>query len=60
MSRRRLPEWLLLLMPAFIVIAAVVLIPLIFSLYSSFTPYKLTGPSTLWKWVGTFNYEKIR
>lgn len=59
MSRRRLPEWLLLLMPAFIVIAAVVLIPLIFSLYSSFTPYKLTRPSTLWKWVGTFNYEKI-
>ena len=59
MFRRRLPEWLLLLMPAFIVIAAVVLIPLIFSLYSSFTPYKLTRPSTLWTWVGTFNYEKI-
>ena len=39
--------------------AAVILIPLIFSLYSSFTPYKLTRPSTLWRWVGTFNYEKI-
>ncbi|MDE9449967.1 sugar ABC transporter permease [Aliiroseovarius sp. Z3] len=59
MTRRRLPEWFVLLLPAFIVIAAVVLIPLIFSLYSSFTPYKLTRPSTLWKWVGTFNYEKI-
>ncbi|MEP2531459.1 sugar ABC transporter permease [Shimia sp.] len=59
MSRRRLPEWFVLLLPAFIVIAAVVLIPLIFSLYSSFTPYKLTRPSTLWKWVGTYNYEKI-
>jgi multiple sugar transport system permease protein len=59
MSRRRLPEWLVLLLPAFIVIAAVVLIPLIFSLYSSFTPYKLTRPSTLWKWIGTYNYEKI-
>ena len=59
MTRRRLPEWFVLLLPAIIVIAAVVLIPLIFSLYSSFTPYKLTRPSTLWKWVGTFNYEKI-
>lgn len=59
MIRRRLPEWFLLLLPAIIVIAAVVLIPLIFSLYSSFTPYKLTRPSTLWKWVGTYNYEKI-
>ncbi len=57
--RRRLPEWFVLLLPAFIVIAAVVLIPLIFSLYSSFTPYKLTRPSTLWRWVGTYNYQKI-
>jgi multiple sugar transport system permease protein len=59
MLRRRLPEWLVLLLPAMIVIAAVVLVPLIFSLYSSFTPYKLTRPSTLWKWIGTYNYEKI-
>ena len=59
MFRRRIPEWFILLLPAIIVIAAVVLIPLIFSLYSSFTPYKLTRPSTLWKWVGTYNYEKI-
>lgn len=59
MIRRRLPAWFLLLLPAIIVIAAVVLIPLIFSLYSSFTPYKLTRPSTLWKWIGTYNYEKI-
>lgn len=59
MTRRRLPEWFVLLLPAFIVIAAVVLIPLLFSLYSSFTPYKLTRPSTLWTWIGTYNYEKI-
>ncbi|SMX38219.1 carbohydrate ABC transporter permease [Octadecabacter ascidiaceicola] len=59
MLRRRFPEWFVLLLPAIIVIAAVVLIPLIFSLYSSFTPYKLTRPSTLWTWVGTYNYEKI-
>ncbi|MGR4000325.1 MAG: sugar ABC transporter permease [Alphaproteobacteria bacterium] len=42
-----------------IVIATVVLIPLIFSLYSSFTPYKLTRPASLWQWIGTRNYEKI-
>lgn len=56
---RRFPRWFLLLLPAIIVIFAVVLIPLIFSFYSSFTPYKLTRPSTLWRWVGTYNYEKI-
>ncbi|MCP4294087.1 MAG: sugar ABC transporter permease, partial [Proteobacteria bacterium] len=37
----------------------VVLIPLIFSLYSSFTPYKLTRPSTLYKFTGLYNYKKI-
>ena len=55
----RLPQWFILLLPAFVVMTAVILIPLIFSLYSSFTPYKLTRPDTLWRWVGTFNYEKI-
>lgn len=59
MTKRRLPEWFVLLLPAIIIIAAVVLIPLIFSLYSSFTAYKLTKPSSLWRWVGTYNYEKI-
>ncbi|WP_120633644.1 carbohydrate ABC transporter permease [Ruegeria sp. EL01] len=57
--RRRLPEWFLLLLPAIIVIAAVILIPLLFSLYSSFTPYKLTRPSSLWNWIGVRNYERI-
>lgn len=59
MFRRRLPEWFVLLLPAIIVIAAVVLIPLLFSLYSSFTPYRLTRPSSLWRWIGTANYERI-
>lgn len=59
MRVRSIPPWLLLLLPAFAVMAAVILLPLIFSLYSSFTPYKLTRPSTLWRWIGTFNYEKI-
>ncbi|NRA86795.1 MAG: sugar ABC transporter permease [Rhizobiales bacterium] len=59
MTKRRLPEWFILVLPAIIVIALVVLIPLIFSLYSSFTSYKLTKPASLWNWIGTYNYEKI-
>lgn len=58
MKRLKLPEWLVLLLPAIIILAAVVLIPLLLSLYSSFTPYKLTRPDSLYKWIGTFNYEK--
>ena len=45
-------------MPAIIILSAVVLIPLVLSLYSSFTAYKLTRPDTLYRWIGTFNYEK--
>lgn len=58
MSRFRLPPWFVLLLPAIIVLAAVVLIPLLLSLYSSFTSYRLTRPDTLYNWIGTFNYEK--
>ena len=58
MTRLRIPAWFVLLLPAIIFLAAVVLIPLLLSLYSSFTPYRLTRPETLYKWIGTFNYEK--
>jgi len=58
MSYKKLPPWLLLLMPALIILVAVVLIPLLFSLYSSFTSYRLTRPDTIFNWIGTFNYEK--
>ncbi len=58
MTRFRLPTWFVLLLPAIIVLVAVVLIPLVLSLYSSFTPYRLTRPESLYKWIGTFNYEK--
>ncbi|WP_299471939.1 sugar ABC transporter permease [uncultured Roseibium sp.] len=58
MSRFRPPPWLVLLLPAIIILTAVVMIPLLLSLYSSFTPYRLTRPETLYKWIGTFNYEK--
>lgn len=58
MPRIKLPTWFVLLLPAIIILAAVVLIPLLLSLYSSFTPYKLTRPETLYKWIGTYNYQK--
>ncbi|WP_149141873.1 carbohydrate ABC transporter permease [Gemmobacter caeruleus] len=58
MTRLRLPPWLVLLLPAIIILAAVVLVPLVLSFYSSFTAYQLTRPETLWKWIGTFNYRK--
>ncbi|WP_417724257.1 carbohydrate ABC transporter permease [Salipiger sp.] len=58
MKRVKLPSWLVLLLPAIVILAAVVLIPLLLSLYSSFTAYRLTKPDSLYRWVGTFNYEK--
>lgn len=48
-----------LLLPAVIAIAVVVLIPLGFSFYSSFTSYRLTQPDTIWNVVGLRNYERI-
>jgi len=56
---RRFSAPFLLLMPAFAIIAAVVLIPLLFSLYTSFTGYRLVKPDTLWQWVGLRNYQRI-
>lgn len=58
MKRLKLPPWLALLMPAIIILLAVVLVPLVLSLYSSFTSYRLTRPNSLYNWIGTFNYEK--
>ncbi len=58
MFRMRLPTWFVLLLPAIIILAAVVLIPLLLSFYSSFTSYRLTRPDSLYNWIGTFNYEK--
>lgn len=49
----------LLLLPAFIVLAAVVVVPLLLSLYSSFTPFRLTKPETFFVFVGFRNYLSI-
>ncbi|MBB3932208.1 multiple sugar transport system permease protein [Kaistia hirudinis] len=57
-TRRFSPPFLLLL-PAFVIIAAVILIPLVFSLYTSFTNYRLVQPASLWQWVGLRNYQRI-
>ncbi len=58
MKRLKLPPWLVLLLPAILILSAVVLIPLVLSLYSSFTSYRLTRPDSIFNWVGLFNYEK--
>lgn len=55
----RPPAPFLLLLPAIVVLAAVVIIPLLLSLYSSFTPFRLTKPETLWIFIGFRNYLKL-
>ena len=58
MSRLKFPPWLVLLMPAIVILSVVVVVPLILSLYSSFTAFQLTRPESLYRWVGSFNYVK--
>ncbi len=48
-----------LISPAILVILIVVLLPLLFSFYTSFSNYKLIRPDTLWDWIGLRNYERI-
>lgn len=45
-----------LLLPAFVSVAIVVVLPLVFSLYTSFTSYRLTDPDTLAHFIGWRNY----
>ncbi len=59
MKAWRLPPHVVLLLPAVIVLAAVVLLPLLLSLWSSFTPFRLTRPETIYDWVGLRNYRRI-
>ncbi|MBO3758701.1 sugar ABC transporter permease [Ciceribacter sp. L1K22] len=55
----RPPAPLLLLLPAVIVLAAVVIFPLLLSLYSSFTSFRLTQPASLYNFIGFRNYERL-
>lgn len=49
----------LLLLPAIVVLAAVVVVPLALSFYSSFTPFRLTKPETFFVFTGYRNYWNI-
>jgi multiple sugar transport system permease protein len=49
----------LLLLPAIVVILAVILVPLLVSLWSSFTAYMLTRPASLFQFVGLRNYQRL-
>lgn len=59
MKRWRPPPHIVLLTPAVVVLAAVVLVPLALSLWSSFTPFRLTQPDSIYRFVGLRNYERI-
>ena len=49
----------LLLLPAVVVLAAVVVVPLLLSLWSSFTPFRMTKPDTIWTFIGLRNYANL-
>lgn len=49
----------LLLTPAIVTILLVVAIPLVFSLYTSLTPYRLTKPETIERFIGLRNYVRL-
>ena len=46
-------------MPTLIILTCVALLPLLLSLWTSFTPFKLTKPDTLYRFVGFRNYERL-
>ena len=50
--------WVLIL-PTIIVLTCAVFLPLLISLWTSFTPFKLTKPDTLYRFVGFRNYERL-
>lgn len=56
---RRSSAPFLLLLPAIVVLAAVVVVPLALSFYSSFTPFRLTKPETFFVFTGFRNYANI-
>lgn len=59
MKLSRLPAPFLLLLPAVIVLAAVVLFPLVLSLWSSLTPFRLTRPDSIYQFIGLRNYQRL-
>jgi multiple sugar transport system permease protein len=57
--RRESATPFLLLTPAMLTMALVVILPLVFSMYTSFTGFRLTKPHSLYDWVGFRNYARI-
>lgn len=57
--RRESATPFLLLTPAMLTMAFVVVFPLVFSMYTSFTGFRLTKPDSLYDWVGFRNYARI-
>lgn len=49
----------LLLTPAFVTMLFVVAVPLVFSLWTSLTPYQLTKPDSLFTFIGLRNYIRL-
>ena len=59
MNRKFLSSPIILILPSILAIGFVIIIPLIFSFYTSFTSYKLTRPDSLFNFVGLRNYERL-
>src|ERR1700677_712984 len=59
MKPPRVSTPVLLLMPAILVLSAVVALPLLLSLYSSFTAFRLTRPESIWIWISFRNYQNV-
>ena len=59
MKSPRISTPVLLLMPAILVLCAVVVLPLLLSFYSSFTAFRLTRPESIWIWISFRNYQIV-
>lgn len=58
-TRRAFLTPFLLLTPAIAAMLFVVALPLLFSLWTSLTPYRLTRPETITEFIGLANYERL-
>jgi multiple sugar transport system permease protein len=58
-TRRPALTPVLLLSPAVLIMLFVVALPLVFSLWTSMTPYRLTRPETINDFIGLTNYRRL-
>jgi multiple sugar transport system permease protein len=58
-TRRTALTPVLLLSPAVLIMLFVVALPLVFSLWTSMTPYRLTRPETINDFIGLTNYRRL-